>query len=283
MFGGRISVTLYMTTRKFYLNEHYFDVIDSEDKSYWLGFLMADGCVTDRGDIVLSLAPKDFNHLQKFNSSLSSSYPIKERKTILKNKIYKSYGIDIRSRKLCLSLSKMNIIPRKSLAAKPPKINADLLKHFWRGVFDGDGSIYPLFKTYKTSKYKSYHAQLVGSHDMMVGFSKFLDCFLNLQIKVRKHKNIFSVTINRWTAMKVLNFLYHDSSIFLSRKRALAAETVDFYAARPEPSFISKETKLRILDHIKQNLKCKTISQIEGVSENVVNNIKYKSSNSLSP
>lgn len=28
-----------------YINEHYFDVIDSEDKAYILGFLIADGCI----------------------------------------------------------------------------------------------------------------------------------------------------------------------------------------------------------------------------------------------
>lgn len=28
-----------------YINEHYFDIIDSEDKAYILGFLIADGCI----------------------------------------------------------------------------------------------------------------------------------------------------------------------------------------------------------------------------------------------
>lgn len=27
------------------LNEHFFDVIDTEEKAYWLGFIFADGYV----------------------------------------------------------------------------------------------------------------------------------------------------------------------------------------------------------------------------------------------
>ena len=28
-------------------NENYFETIDCEHKAYWLGFLMADGCILD--------------------------------------------------------------------------------------------------------------------------------------------------------------------------------------------------------------------------------------------
>ena len=28
------------------INYNYFDVIDTENKAYWLGFIFADGCIT---------------------------------------------------------------------------------------------------------------------------------------------------------------------------------------------------------------------------------------------
>ncbi len=31
--------------RKYFFNQQFFKNIDSEEKAYWLGFLMADGCV----------------------------------------------------------------------------------------------------------------------------------------------------------------------------------------------------------------------------------------------
>lgn len=59
-------------SRKHFFNESYFEVIDTEDKAYWLGFLYADGNIYyhkdkngDRkgGKVELSLKSDDFNHL----------------------------------------------------------------------------------------------------------------------------------------------------------------------------------------------------------------------------
>ena len=62
-----------LTNRRFNVNHSYFNVIDSEDKAYWLGFLFADGCVrkTKTGSqVVLKLSVKDENHLIKFKNDL---------------------------------------------------------------------------------------------------------------------------------------------------------------------------------------------------------------------
>lgn len=38
------------------LNEHFFDVIDTEEKAYWLGFIFADGYVAkDRLTFAMNL------------------------------------------------------------------------------------------------------------------------------------------------------------------------------------------------------------------------------------
>lgn len=34
--------------RKYSVNEIFFEVINTEEKAYWLGFIFADGCVLDR-------------------------------------------------------------------------------------------------------------------------------------------------------------------------------------------------------------------------------------------
>jgi len=56
-------------------NENIFDVIDSEEKAYWLGFIYADGYIASAPlnpnvrteySFELSLASFDFKHLQKF-------------------------------------------------------------------------------------------------------------------------------------------------------------------------------------------------------------------------
>ena len=64
--------------RKYNCNYDYFKEIDTEDKSYWLGFLYADGSIHKTKhtiDLVLSINEKE--HLYKFNNYLESTYPIK--------------------------------------------------------------------------------------------------------------------------------------------------------------------------------------------------------------
>ena len=34
--------------RKYNVNDNYFNKIDNEEKAYWLGFLLADGCIHER-------------------------------------------------------------------------------------------------------------------------------------------------------------------------------------------------------------------------------------------
>ena len=54
-------------------NKKYFEVIDTEEKAYWLGFIAADGNV--RKDFLkmrIELNIKDKNHLEKFKKSLDT-------------------------------------------------------------------------------------------------------------------------------------------------------------------------------------------------------------------
>ena len=51
--------------------DHIFDNIDTEEKAYWLGFLYADGYVSEfNSTIELSLEEKDLQHLERFRSFL---------------------------------------------------------------------------------------------------------------------------------------------------------------------------------------------------------------------
>ena len=62
-------------------NEHYFDIIDSADKAYLLGFICTDGCLYKReghqGQLSISLKDQDEEILQHFKESLSSNHPIR--------------------------------------------------------------------------------------------------------------------------------------------------------------------------------------------------------------
>jgi transposase-like protein len=62
--------------RAYPLNEHAFDVL-TPAAEYWLGVLMADGCVSvDRDRVVLSLKTSDRGHLELFKSFLGTTKPL---------------------------------------------------------------------------------------------------------------------------------------------------------------------------------------------------------------
>ena len=113
-----------------------FEIIDNEEKAYWLGFLYADGNVTDRGTVELSLKLSDKKHLEKFRDFLS-----------FKGKIYTDSfrcRLMFKDSKISQDLIKQGCLKRKSLILQFPEdtqIPDKLLSHFIRGYFDGDGHI----------------------------------------------------------------------------------------------------------------------------------------------
>ena len=119
------------------VNHQYFKEINSKDKAYWLGWLAADGCVYCRKSttymIKLCLGIKDKEILKLFNQSLNYNKPVAITP--------KTATVEIISKEMFNDLSKYNIIPRKSGVYRMPKIRQDLMHHFIRGYFDGDGSI----------------------------------------------------------------------------------------------------------------------------------------------
>ena len=61
---------------KYYLNERYFEYIDSEEKAYWLGFLFADGFVNKDSYVGIALQSSDYHHLEKFRDCIHSNHII---------------------------------------------------------------------------------------------------------------------------------------------------------------------------------------------------------------
>lgn len=54
---------------KYTYNSNYFNVIDTPEKAYWLGFIAADGCVsinskTNSGELTIKLQISDNDHLK---------------------------------------------------------------------------------------------------------------------------------------------------------------------------------------------------------------------------
>lgn len=58
-----------INSRRYSFNENFFEKIDTEEKSYWLGFMAADGFVQTRGNTFgISLSSVDKSHLENSTS-----------------------------------------------------------------------------------------------------------------------------------------------------------------------------------------------------------------------
>jgi hypothetical protein len=92
----------------------FFDVIDTEEKAYWLGMMAADGnVVTGKPIIKLAFASKDRDHLLKFRTALQSTHAITDYVT---KSGHPGAKFSIASPQLVDGLAKHGIVPRKTFA-----------------------------------------------------------------------------------------------------------------------------------------------------------------------
>lgn len=205
--------------KKYSYNENVFEKIDSEEKAYWLGFLYADGYIrtSGKGGIVqLSLGEKDLIQLEKFKKFLNSNNKIKKNVSILNGKSYVSYKIVISSLKMANDLTNLGCFENKSLNLKFPteqQVPNEYIHHFMRGYFDGDGCITGIksksFSVIGTNAFlKEYQSKLIK--ELGLNKTKFSKCGQAFTLRYRGNIQI----------IKIRNFLYKNSSIYLERKHS---------------------------------------------------------------
>lgn len=200
---------------KYSINSNIFEVIDTEEKAYWLGFLYADGCMwSSRKSIELGLAEVDKSHIYKFRKFLSSTHKISKK--INNSKV--SYRIIVQDSNIYDNLINLGCVPRKSLILEFPKselIPSHLIPHFVRGYFDGDGGICITEKTLCVN--------ILGTKEFLNGLKTNVPILNNKSIfpvdYKQKDKNNFRIQISGKEDIKnLLCYMYDNSSISLDRK-----------------------------------------------------------------
>lgn len=240
MCGGR---------KKYEYNEHYFDVIDTQEKAYILGLLYADGCNNDKkGTIYLSLQEQDKHILEEINNLIENSKPLYFVES--RNKSHSNtYQIVLYSKHLCKVMNNYGMTPRKSLTLQFPLwMDENLYFHFLRGYVDGDGSMY--FNKDKNI----FRISMIGTELFLTHVSKI---FNNIGVKTYisgKNKNDNSVTkqlavTSNRDSMKLACYLYHNSNLKLSRKYE---KCISYFLAN-NLNYNCLESSYNILELIKTN------------------------------
>ena len=211
-----------------------FDALTPEAR-YWIGFLLADGCLTlakrkrKNGKTVfykmvaVSLMHSDIGHLKKLRTFLKSEHRITEFHYI--GGFGRAYETRFAARFSFISphifdlLCHLGVKPRKT---KGCSIHASLAddRNFWRGVVDGDGSIglsfnKPLGRIWPI-------VQLDGCLQLLKQFSAFVTKLTHRTYTVSKHKavkNFGRLKVGGQPAITILRLLYSEASIALERKQ----------------------------------------------------------------
>jgi len=173
------------------------------------------------GRLTIGLAYRDVEHVHKFREFLSSNHPINRRQTISFDKPTEEARIRIGSQYMCNSLAKWGVMPAKSLILKHPAgIANELMRHFWRGVIDGDGTI---TTSLSSSSGKPQWAVLLtaGNAEMPQGFLDFIHHnHIETNATVRQEKeHKFRVRFGgARLAQEVASLLYEGATVYLDRK-----------------------------------------------------------------
>lgn len=224
----RYSIPIHSQTdsqRKYTLNQHVFDRIDSEEKAYVLGLLGADGYNNEqRGLISIHLKKDDEEILHKVNKVFGSNNTIKFTRSgnsVNENKSDVTY-LRIYSKRISERLAALGIVQAKTEIYEFPEwLDKKLFRHYLRGYFDGDGCF---------SNKKSIRFAYTGTVSFCNKVMKILkeECNIMTYSK-REYENKDYLTIfihgeNNLT--KLIHFLYHDASIYLERKYKIAKDIV---------------------------------------------------------
>lgn len=224
--------TLGITKPKYYYNKGFFEVIDTEQKAYWLGFIYADGSVIKREFnkhcLTIGLKEDDFNHLEKFCEALETN----NRPTFYKCKSAKTgrqVRIDVSCTKMCLDLINLGCVPNKTYEKiRIPEIDKSLIRHFIRGYIDGDGWVV----CNKLKHVNSYNRNIgiISKHinileDIASEFEK-----VGIECSVLPRETWFVLNAyGQENLLKLIDYLYRDSTIYLQRKYIKAMEIKNTY------------------------------------------------------
>lgn len=206
-----------LTNRRYNVNHDYFEKIDTEEKAYWLGFLYADGYIRERksgNSLEMKLSVKDKEHLLLFKNLINSNHKIVDAVSKVKYKggfsTSKMVYLAIYSTELVKSIKKQGVHSKKTFSIEKPNIDPELMNHFIRGYFDGDGSF-------------TFNVKGKNATNFACASDNFRDYLinelLNNGIVIKYYGGIKLYIQNKIDNNKFYNYIYKNANVYLERKK----------------------------------------------------------------
>ena len=203
-------------------NRNAFQNIETEEDAYWLGFLLADGYISeDRWLVQLKLAKKDIEHLRKFLKYLNYSDIDNNIKTDVGGaytRDNKCSVVKVNGEQIVKNLQQYNLFQKKSGKEIPYKCQTvDLEKAYIRGIIDGDGFLRTTQDGFG----------IVGSYEVL----KYIKDFIQENIcdvttnSIMNHGTIYKIEIHGINKVStILQYFYKNAHIYLDRKYSIFKE-----------------------------------------------------------
>lgn len=216
------------------IRHEFFENIKTEIQAYLLGFFTADGHLdTKRNTIVFNLSSVDAEMIYLYKEYISKDAWTKIESSIPYNSKYKNQytediaRINISSKKLKESLVNLGYSDRKTYdELHIPKIDSELVRHFIRGYFDGDGCITgnarkPNPNNREKNWRFSYRAEFVSKTKTLLEEIKqeLEKNNITCSILLIKKDHTYRLNISaRESLKKMYHYLYDNSNFYLKRK-----------------------------------------------------------------
>lgn len=216
--------------KKHLVNSGFFKTWSAE-MAYVLGFIAADGNICHSGRAhMLQIACDDRDIIEKTKKVLEYQGPI-HQKSRDNGKI--SYSLRICDPIIFQDLQKLHITERKSLTFNPPKIPKNLVRHFIRGYFDGDGSVY-----LRNSHYQS--RLVVDFYTASLHMARFLHKTITSLFKetykgkvrvamAHQKTPYYQIRLGQKSATKLFKYMHENTNLYMERKYKKFQEGINNY------------------------------------------------------
>lgn len=255
--------------RKYTLNEDFFNIINTNDKAYILGFIYADGSIY-KNYLSIKLAKKDQEILEYIKLNIDYNGVIREYNVNSK----KYVDLTICSKKIVNDLIKHGILYNKTyLSENLPLVEEKYIKSLLLGIFDGDGSIY---RNIRNGGLYEYTVNFSNNKSVLNHIKKILLKWNISSSNIRRrYDNDFSCMLDirgNLNIEKIKDLLYNESNFYLKRKKN---RFNDFTSSLNllKRRYLSEIVVNNIKNHYLNDLKQIEISKIEKIPYSTVRTV----------
>ena len=204
--------------RKYTVDESFFEIIDTQEKAYVMGWFYSDGSNSVSPNVAkIDVAADSEDILHKIKEAIGSNARIKPIKNSANSYAGENaqmlYRLGIYNKLVSKQIAALGICGNMTYTRTWPEwLSEDLEPHFIRGLIDGDGCI-------SIGKKKGFTISYYGTKMMCEGFSKVLSKIgVDHRHQTDKNGHHFIRIMKQAECVKFADYIYNDATIYLNRK-----------------------------------------------------------------